>query len=87
MNDKVETLLKQHIKRLEKDVAEAEAMSQQHFFHKKMETIKTKEDLKKIALLREGVVPKYSDLPASDGFENNLPETEMFEFEDLMDES
>jgi hypothetical protein len=87
MNNKIETLLKQHIKRLEKDVAEVEAMSQQLFFHRGMETIKTKDDLKKIALLREGVVPKYSDLPASDGFENNLPEIEMFEFADLMDES
>jgi len=87
MNNKIETLLKQHIKRLEKDVAEAEVMSQQLFFHRGMETIKTKDDLKKIALLREGVVPKYSDLPASDDFENNLPEIEMFEFADLMDES
>jgi len=30
-------------------------------------------------------VPKYSDLPASNGFENNLPEIEMMEFSNIMD--
>ena len=85
MNDKLETAFSDHIKRLEGEIAEAQARIKEWRLSKTigMEATCARDDAKKIALLREGVVPKYSDLPVSDGYENNLPAIEMFEFEDL----
>jgi hypothetical protein len=87
MNNKMEIAFSNHIKRLEKDVAEAQArIDERNLSLRGMDATSQRDDLKKIALLREGVVPKYSDLPvASIGGENNLPAIEMFEFADLMD--
>jgi hypothetical protein len=88
MNNKTEIALGNHIARLEKDIAEAQArIKQWHLSNDGMEAVSSRDDAKKIALLREGVVPKYSDLPASNGFENNLPEIEMMEFADLTNEN
>ena len=88
MNNKTEIASGNHIVRLEKDIAEAQTrINQWNLSNTGMETMCIKDDLKKLALLREGVVPKYSDLPASNGFENNLPEIEMMEFADLTNEN
>ena len=88
MNNKIEVAFSKHIKRLEKDVAEAQTrIKEQGLDHNCMEAIGSRDDAKKIALLREGVVPKYSDLPPSRYGENNLPAIEMFEFADIMDET
>ena len=88
MNNKTEIAIGKHIERLEKYIAEAQTRINHWGLSKTGMEYKTiQDDLKKIALLREAVVPKYSDLPASDGFENNMPEIEMFEFADLMDET
>ena len=88
MNNKTEIAFSNHIKRLEKDIAEAQTRIQEHGLSRTgMEALGIKDDAKKIALLREGVVPKYSDLPANDGFENNMPKIEMFEFSDITDET
>lgn len=89
MNNKIDALLDKHIERLEEDVAAAQKRIHENGFSDRgMESIGMKDDLKKIALLREGVIPKYSDLPAGQvtGL-NGLPEIEMFEFADLMDET
>ena len=85
MNNKMEIAFGNHIKRLEKDVAEAQTrIDEQGLSLRGMDATGQRDDLKKIALLREGVVPKYSDLPvASLGGENNLPAIEMFEFSDI----
>ena len=89
MNNKTEIAFSNHIKRLEKDIAEAQArIKQRHLSNDGMEATSNRDDAKKIALLREGVVPKYSDLPvASIGGENNMPAIEMFEFADIIDET
>ena len=88
MNNKTEIAFGNHIARLEKDIAEAQTrIDQWNLSDTGMEAAGIRDDLKKIALLREGVVPKYSDLPASNGFENNLPEIEMMEFSNIMDET
>ena len=88
MNDKLEIAFGEHIKRLEKDIAEARTRIKQWRLSKEgMEYRTIQDDLKKIALLREAVVPKYSDLPTSGGFENNMPKVEMFEFSDIIDET
>jgi len=47
-----------------------------------MNAIGNRDDAKKVALLREGIVPKYSDLPEG-MYGNNLPAIEMFEFSDI----
>ena len=52
-----------------------------------LEAQSVRDDAKKVALLREGVLPKYSDLPASEGFENNMPAIEMSDFSDITDET
>jgi len=88
MNDKLEIAFGKHIERLEKDIAEAQTRIKEHNLPRTtgMEAICVKDDAKKIALLREGIVPKYSDLPAASiGGENNLPAIEMFEFSDITD--
>ena len=86
MNNKMEIAFGKHIERLEKDIAEAQKRIKDHNLPRTtgMEAVCVRDDAKKIALLREGVVPKYSDLPAASiGGENNLPEVEMFEFADI----
>ena len=72
-----------HIKRLEKDIAKAQTrIEEQGLSNRGMEATGNRDDAKKIALLREGIVPKYSDLPEG-AYGNNLPAIEMFEFDDL----
>jgi hypothetical protein len=87
MNNKIEIAFGKHIERLEKDVAEAQTrIDKQGLSLKDMDATGQKDDLKKIALLREGAVPKYSDLPVENiSRENNLPKIEMFEFSDLLE--
>ena len=88
INNKTEALFNRHIKRLEADTAEAQTRIDKHgLSNDGMEATGIRDDLKKIALLRECVIPKYSDLPANSGYENNMPAIEMFEFADLMDET
>ena len=88
MNNKMEIAFGNHIKRLETEVAEAQTtIDERGLSLRGMDATGQRDDLKKIALLREGVVPKYSDLPVGNiSRENNLPAIEMFEFADLMDE-
>jgi len=87
MNNKQEALFSRHIERLEADITAAqERINERDLSNSGMEATGNRDDAKKIALLREGVIPKYSDLPANDGYENNLPEIEMFEFSDLLQE-
>ena len=87
MNNKTEIAFSNHIKRLEKDVAEAQTrIDEQGLSNDGREAIGIRDDLKKIALLREAVVPKYSDLPEGK-YGNNLPTIEMFEFADIIDET
>ena len=85
MNNKTEIAFGNHIKRLEKDVAEAQTRIDEHNLgNDGMEAQLIRDDSKKIALLREAVVPKYSDLPEGK-YGNGLPAIEMFEFSDLTD--
>ena len=85
MNNKTEIAFSNHIVRLEKDIAEAQTrIKELHLSNDGMEAINNRDDAKKIALLREGVVPKYSDLPEGK-YGNNLPAIEMFEFSDITD--
>ena len=87
MNNKLEIAFGKHIKRLEKNIAEAQArVEEQGLFNQDMEAIGNRDEAKKVALLREGIVPKYSDLPEG-MYGNNLPAIEMFEFADIMDET
>ena len=88
MNNKLEIAFGNHIKRLEKDIAEAQArIKRWHMSNDGMEATSNRDDAKKIALLREGVVPKYSDLPDGKYGKNNMPAIEMFEFADIIDET
>jgi hypothetical protein len=85
MNNKTEIAFSNHIVRLEKDIAEAQTRIDEHgLSNTGMEAKGILDDLKKIALLREAVVPKYSDLPEGE-YGNNLPAIEMFEFSDITD--
>ena len=85
MNNKTEIAFGKHIKRLEKEIAETQTrIKELDLSNDGMEAMNSRDNAKKIALLREGVVPKYSDLPAGKYGENNLPEIEMFEFADLL---
>jgi hypothetical protein len=85
MNNKTEIAFSNHIKRLEKDIAESQTrMDEQGLGNDGMEAQLIRDDSKKIALLREAVVPKYSDLPEGK-YGNNLPAIEMFEFSDITD--
>jgi hypothetical protein len=87
MNNKTEIAFGNHIKRLEKDIAEARTrINKWNLGEDGMDAQLIRDDLKKIALLREAVVPKYSDLPEGK-YGNNLPAIEMFEFADLIDET
>jgi hypothetical protein len=88
MNNKTEIAFSNHIRRLEKDIAEAQArIKQWHLSNDGMEATSNRDDAKKIALLREGIVPKYSDLPDGKYGKNNMPAIEMFEFADIIDET
>ena len=85
MNNITEIAFSNHIKRLEKDIAEAQTrVEEQGLSDQGMEAIGNRDDAKKVALLREGIVPKYSDLPEG-MYGNNLPAIEMFEFADITD--
>lgn len=81
------TLENKHIGRLLTDIAERlETMKRHNLGADGFEAQLNRDDAKKIALLREGIVPKYSDLPAGE-FGNNMPEIEMFEFSDIISET
>ena len=87
MNNKTEALFNRHIERLGADITATQArINEQGLSNTGMDATGNRDDAKKVALLREGLIPKYSDLPTNDGFENNLPEIEMFEFSDLLQE-
>ena len=88
MNNKVEALFNKHIERLGADIAATQKrIDDNGFDHAGLEAQCVRDDAKKVALLREGVIPKYSDLPSGSitGM-NGLPEIEMFEFADLLEE-
>ena len=81
----MEDKMNNHIKRLTNEIAERlQVMKELGLRNDGLEAIQNRDDAKKIALLREGIVPKYSDLPVGEitGM-NNLPEIEMHEFSDL----
>ena len=77
MNAKVENLLRQHIERLERDIADRDQSSlngtRQNPWHSELD----KADLKNIASLREGRIPIYGDHMNMDN------DIEMSEFDDL----
>ena len=98
MTEKREAALSKHIERLEKDIAERARGRREVLIEAGVHPLAAgraicrsgyhlaldRDDLKKIALLREGVVPKLSDLPVGEiSGMNSLPETDMFEFDDL----
>lgn len=89
MNNKLDILFNKHIERLEGEIAETQArINEQHLSNDGMDATCNRDDAKKVALLREGVVPKYSDLPVGRiSRENNLPAIEMFEFADITSET
>ena len=88
MNNKTEIAFGKHIKRLEKEIAETQTrIKELDLPNDGMEAMNNRDSAKKIALLREGVVSKYSDLPAGKYGENNMPVIEMFEFSDITDET
>lgn len=88
MNNKIEIAFSNHIRRLEADIeAIQKRIKDKGFSPDGMEAQCVRDDSKKIAMLREGLVPRYSDLPTHGGFENNMPEIEMMEFADIMDET
>ena len=85
MNNKTEILFNKHIERLEKDMELTQKRIDDNGFDVGgLESQCIRDDAKKVALLREGVLPKYSDLPAGQvtGL-NGLPEIVMSEFADL----
>ena len=89
MNNKVEALFNKHINRLEADItATQKRIDDNGFDHGGLEAQSIRDDAKKVALLREGVLPKYSDLPAGQvtGL-NGLPKIVMGEFADLLQET
>ena len=89
MNNKVEALFNRHIERLEADItATQKRIDDNGFDPAGMEAACVRDDAKKVALLREGVLPKYSDLPAGQvtGL-NGLPKIVMGEFADLLQET
>ena len=89
MNNKTEALFNKHIERLEADITATQKRIDNNDADPvhSMEAISVRDDAKKVALLREGVIPKYSDLPVGPitGM-NGLPKIEMFEFADLLEE-
>ena len=86
MNNKIEIAFGKHIERLEKDVELTQKRIDDNGFDLGgLEAQCVRDDLKKVALLREGVIPKYSDLPAGQvtGL-NGLPDIVISEFTDLL---
>ena len=86
MNNKIDIAFSKHIERLETDIAATQKrIDDNGFDHGGLESQSVRDDAKKVALLREGVIPKYSDLPAGQvtGL-NGLPEIVMGEFTDLL---
>ena len=90
MNNKIEALFNKHIERLEADITATQKRINNNDADPvhSMEAISVRDDAKKVALLREGVLPKYSDLPAGQvtGL-NGLPKIVMGEFADLLQET
>ena len=89
MNNKVEALFNKHIERLGADItATQKRIDDNGFDAGGLEAQSIRDDAKKVALLREGVLPKYSDLPAGQvtGL-NGLPKIVMGEFADLLQET
>ena len=85
MNNKAEALFNRHIERLEADItATQKRIDDNGFDHGGIEAQCVRDDSKKVALLREGVIPKYSDLPSA---LNGLPKIVMGEFADLLQET
>jgi len=87
MNNKTEIAFGKHIERLETDMAATQKRIEENGFSKTgMESQCLRDDAKKVALLREGVIPKYSDLPGGPitGL-NGLPEIVMSEFVNLLE--
>ena len=83
----IDTLINKHIGRLQGEIAERlETIKRHNLGANGFEAQLNRDDAKKIALLREGVIPKYSDLPAGE-YGNNLPAVEMFEFSDIHNET
>jgi len=80
MNNKTETLLNNHIKRIQQDILERDQTTfsdgkRCNPFHEQLDGV----DLKNIASLREGRIPKYSDHMETLGDEP----MDMHEFSDL----
>ena len=87
MNNKTEIAFGKHIERLEKDIeATQKRIEENGFSQGGMEAMCVRDDAKKVALLREGIVPKYSDLPGGPitGL-NGLPAIVMSEFVNLLE--
>ena len=87
MNNKTEIAFGKHIKRLETDIAATQKRIEENGLSQTgMEATCVRDDAKKVALLREGVIPKYSDLPGGPitGL-NGLPEIVMSEFVNLLE--
>lgn len=87
MNNKLEIAFGKHIERLEADIAATQKRIEDNGFDVGgLEAMSVRDDAKKVALLREGVMPKYSDLPAGQvtGL-NGLPDIVMSEFIDLLE--
>lgn len=87
MNNKTEIAFGKHIERLEADIAATQKRIEENGFSPDgMEAMCVRDDAKKVALLREGVIPKYSDLPGGPitGL-NGLPEIVISEFVNLLE--
>ena len=87
MNNKIEIAFGKHIERLEKDIEATQTRIEENGFPKDgMGAMCVRDDAKKVALLREGVIPKYSDLPGGPitGL-NGMPEIVMSEFVNLLE--
>ena len=80
MNNRTESLLNRHIQRIQQDILERDQTTLSdgtrcNPFHAQLDEV----DLKNIASLREGRIPKYSDHMSTLGDEP----MDMFEFSDL----
>ena len=85
MNNKIEALFDKHIRRLEADItATQKRIDDNGFDAEGLEAQSVRDDAKKVALLREGVLPKYSDLPSG---QVTGPKIVMGEFADLLQET
>ncbi len=86
MNNQIEAAFARHIERLEKDIEQTQKrIDDNGLSNTGMEATSVRDDAKCVALLREGVIPKYSDLPGGPitGL-NGLPEIVMNDFTDLL---